>query len=177
MVRRLRKFSGMTVPRWRISRLKRGLAVSTVIANLAMIAITLALAATLIVWAGTTYGTFSSNSGLFFLQRGQALQERFVVENIFFNRTGANHNIMLFVRNVGVQDIKLAAIYVNGTSPSTYETGGSLCPGSFPVQLVVGAVCEFNFLQGSTQWASGTIFNIVVTSTMGNRATFVASGP
>src|SRR3972149_2174723 len=91
-------------------RLKHTLAVSTIVANMLMIAITLSLAAILVAWAGTTYGAFSSGSQLFFVQRGQALQERFVVENVFFNNP--QNYIRVFVRNVGVQEIRVVAIYL-----------------------------------------------------------------
>ena len=89
---------------------------STVVANMLMISITLALAAILVAWAGTTYGAFSSGSGIYFVQRGQALEERFVIENVFFNTTGTNHNIMVFARNVGAEDIQIVGFYINGNS-------------------------------------------------------------
>ena len=97
-------------------RWARRLAVSTVVANMLMILITLSLAAILVAWAGTSYGSFTGGSQLYFAQRQQALQERFAIEMVFFNKTGSNHTLMVFVRNVGVQQITIVAIYVNGTS-------------------------------------------------------------
>jgi hypothetical protein len=153
------------------------LAISTVIANMMMIAITLSLGAILIAWAGTSYGAFSGGTQVFYQQRGQALQERFVVESVFFNKTSPNHRILLFVRNVGAMDINIVAIYVNGNQPS--QTSGSwLCvlSGSPPsYNLKVGQACEFNLDPGA--WTSGTVFNIVVASSRGNQATFIAGGP
>jgi hypothetical protein len=139
-----------------------------------MISITLALAAILVAWAGTTYGLFSSSSQLYFAQRGQALQERFVVENVFFNRTGTNHTIMIFVRNVGVEDISLVAIYINATSYVPQKIW--LCTGSLPVRIGVGYLCEFN-INWPSAWSPGSVFNIVVTSARGNRATYSVRGP
>jgi len=81
-----------------------------------MILITLSLAAILVVWAGTSYGSFTSGSQIFFVQREQALQERFVIEIALFNKTGTNHILMVFVRNVGEQAITIEALYINGTS-------------------------------------------------------------
>jgi len=144
------------------------LAVSTVVANMLMICITLALAAILVAWAGTTYGTFSGNSGIYFVQRGQALEERFVVENVFFNTT--NHDIMVFVRNVGIEDIQIVGLYINGNPLNA--TGN--CASQFPVHMGVGVVCEFS---ANWTWPSGTVLTIVVTSARGNRATFTARGP
>ena len=136
-----------------------------------MISITLALAAILVAWAGTTYGTFSSGSGIYFAQRGQALQERFVVENVFFSTNG--NKIMIFVRNVGAEDINVVGLYINGHSNPT-QAGSGLCV--LPLDMGVGAVCEFSINWGSA-WPTGTIFNVVVTSARGNRATLTARGP
>jgi len=155
-------------------RSRKKLAVSTVVANMLMISITLALAAILVAWAGGTYGTFSSGSGIYFAQRGQAMQERFVIENVFFNKTGSNHNIMVFVRNVGAEEVNIVGFYIN-SQPQTAKTGSSwLC--SMPYTIGVGSVCEFS-TDSTAVWSSGTVFNIVVTSARGNRATFAVRGP
>ncbi|MGD0175546.1 MAG: hypothetical protein ABSC50_01830 [Candidatus Bathyarchaeia archaeon] len=160
-------------------RLRRCLAVSTVIGNMLMILITLSLAAILVAWAGTSFGAFSGGSQLFFVQRGQALQERFVIENVFFNATSPNHNVMIFVRNVGLEDISIVAIYVNGNSGLAFASATWLCQGktcSLPFALGVQQVVEFNLNWGST-WTSGTVFTIVVASARGNQAVATARGP
>src|SRR3972149_5884110 len=157
----------------RTRRLKHTLAVSTIVANMLMIAITLSLAAILVAWAGTTYGAFSSGSQLFFVQRGQALQERVVVEVVYFNKTLGFNFIQVFVRNVGVQEVRIVAIYMNGTdystglhasSPCTIPTGGLL--------LTVGAVCEFRIAW--TTWTGGAVYNFVVATARGNQVTYAA---
>ena len=158
-------------------KLKGRVAVSTVVANMMMIAITLSLAAILVAWAGTTYGTFSSGSQLFFVQRGQAMQERFVIENVYFN--SSQSYIRVFVRNVGVEEIRVVAIYVNGTNPS--EVSGGTCvvpvPGS-PVTIGVGSVCEFRLSWAFTGgYVSGSVFNFVVATARGNQAAYMARGP
>jgi archaellum component FlaF (FlaF/FlaG flagellin family) len=158
-------------------KLKRNLGVSTVVANMLMILITLSLAAILVAWAGTTYGAFSGGSSLFFQQRGQALQERFVIENVYFNST--NNYIRVFVRNVGVTDIQVVSIYVNGTNPT--NVAGGTCtvpiPGS-PVPMGVGTVCEFRLSWSfAAPYKSGSVFNIVVATAKGNQATFTSRGP
>jgi len=166
---------------------KNRLGVSTVIANMLMILITMSLAALLVAWAGTSFGAFSSGSQLFFLQRGQALQERFVVEEVFFNATGSNHNIMIFVRNVGLIDVIIAAIYVNGNSGITFAAAQPwLCLNKNPcpvpntatskLDLGVQQVVEFNLNYG-TSWTTGTVFTIVVTSLRGNQAVATSRGP
>jgi archaellum component FlaF (FlaF/FlaG flagellin family) len=159
-------------------KLRRNLGVSTVVANMLMILITLSLAAILVAWAGTTYGAFSGGSSLFFQQRGQALQERLVIENVYFN--SSEGFIRVFVRNVGVIDISVVAIYVNGTTPggaSDEPPGTCTVPGS-PVPMGVGQVCEFRpvwIFTGS--YTPGSVFNIVVATARGNQATYIARGP
>jgi hypothetical protein len=161
-------------------RVKRNLAVSTVLANLLMITLTISLAAILVAWAGTSFGSFSSGAQLFFAQRGQALQERFVIENVFFKctsvcSTGSTLTIMIFVRNVGVESISLVAIYVNDTSLQPTGSGAGLCTG-LPYTIGVGQVCEFN-VTWTSGYSIGSLFNLIVTSARGNRATSTMQGP
>jgi archaellum component FlaF (FlaF/FlaG flagellin family) len=173
----------------------RSLGVSTLVANMLMILITLSLAAILVAWAGTSYGSFTGGSQLYFAQRQQALQERFAIEMVFFNKTGSSHTLMVFVRNVGVQQITILAIYVNGTSIQNSMLVSKVCTpttitATLPTTMPIGAVCEF-FVTGYTpignavactglqtgQWCSGTLFNFVVASARGNQATYSARGP
>jgi hypothetical protein len=155
-------------------KLKRNLAVSTVVANMLMILITLSLAAILVAWAGTTYGAFSGGSSLFFQQRGQALQERYVVEQVFFNKTDST--IMVFVRNVGAIEVNLVAIYVNGTPfpPGVFNSGAWLCRLPDDALLPVQSVCEFNM---TTTWETGAIITVVVASARGNQVTTTVRAP
>jgi hypothetical protein len=162
----------------RIRRLKHKLAISTIVANMLMIVITLSLAAILVAWAGTTYGAFSGGSQVYYNQRQQALQERFVMEEVYFNTTNpaTAHNIIIFVRNVGAINITLVAIYINGNPQSVFVSKVYLCTG-LPVQLGVAGVCEFNMTIGTANWISGTVFTIVVASSRGNQVTATARGP
>jgi hypothetical protein len=164
----------------KIRKLRRNLAVSTIVANMMMITITLSLAAILVAWAGTTYGSFSGGSQLFFLQRGQAMQERFVVENVWFNKTNSPNQIMIFVRNVGAREVKVVGLYIDG-APITLTLSNVLSPcsvSSGSVTLVVGSgnpnsVCEFRI---PITWTGGHVFSIVVASDKGNQATYNARG-
>jgi len=87
---------------------------------------------------------------------------------------------MMFVRNVGVEDIKLVAIYVDdiscsGASTCLLVSGGGLCT-TLPYTIGVGQVCEFN-VTWTSGWSSGSIFNLIATSARGNRATFTIRSP
>lgn len=177
-------------------KLKHTLAVSTVIANMMMITITLALAAILIAWTGSTYGLFAGGAQIFYQQRGQAMEERFVVENVFFNSAatmdsvcgpGVNLCMLVYVRNVGVEQINVPAIYVNGICiPSTglYGTKQENCNSADPNCnspsdcIYVGSVSEYILNLDSSTLGSlgpGSILYIVVASERGNRATYTVS--
>jgi len=152
--------------------------ISTIVANIMMIGVTLSLGAILVAWAGQSYGAFGGGSQLYFQQRGQALQESFVIEEVFLIKTGSpNDQIDIYVRNVGLININVAAIYVNGTSltpqsPGTCTFSGTPSSASIGVQQV----CEFNvdWPQSNCSpnycpWNSGNILVIVVASQRGNQ--------
>jgi hypothetical protein len=155
-----------------------------------MIGITLSLAAILVAWAGQSYGAFSGGSQLFYQQREQALQENFVIEEVFFNKTVSGvteDQIFVFVRNVGLININIVAIYVNGTSltPSSLTGHGwSTLSGTQSCTGGVGTVCEFSLNWPTSScspnycpWVTGDIFYIVVASARGNQVTYTARGP
>ena len=143
-----------------------------------MIGITLSLGAILVAWAGQSYGAFSGGSQLFYQQREQALQENFVIEEVFFekNTTG---QIFVFIRNVGLININVVAIYVNGTSIAPASLKIATCSFSgtpSSASIPVGVVCEFSWQQ-SVVWNSGSIFYIVVASMRGNQVAYTGRGP
>jgi hypothetical protein len=152
-----------------------------------MITITISLAAILVAWAGTSYGAFTGGTQIFFAQREQALQENFVIEEVFFNRTASPQQIFVFVRNVGLININIDAIYVNGTSLTPVSNGASHGWCSFSgtsASLGVGSVCEFSLNWPSSgcspntcPWVTGNIFYIVVASARGNQVAYTARGP
>jgi hypothetical protein len=175
-------------------RFNRRLAVSTIVANMLMILITISLATVVIAWAGTTYGTFAGVSQLFFQQSSQALPEKLVIENVFFVK--ASSLLKTFVRNVGVEQLLIVAIYVNGTTFTfTGASGGKgvqviipcrakLQPSNtWAVNETVGSVCEFDITITSmdsscspSPWCTGDLFYITVATARGNEAILVAKG-
>ena len=137
-----------------------------------MITITLSLAAILIAWTGSTYGIFTGGAQIFYAQRGQALQERFVVEAVFFNKN--QNQLLVFVRNVGAEQINVTALYINGTAlpqGKVVTTCGNIATG---VLIPVNRACQFTLTYNSIlpNLQSGSIVYIIVASTRGNRATF-----
>jgi FlaG/FlaF family flagellin (archaellin) len=145
------------------TKLKHCLAVSTVVANMLMILITLSLAAILVAWAGTTYGAFSGGSSIFFQQRGQALQERFVIENVYFDKYMSPPVIRVFVRNVGAEETIMVALYVNGGTPlpTATTTATATATGPLTTSTIVG---NFPYMT-VTQYTAGTTFTSATATT------------
>jgi hypothetical protein len=158
-----------------------------------MIGITLSLAAILVAWAGQSYGAFSGGTQVYYQQRAQALEENLVIEEVFFEKNTTDQ-IFVFVRNVGMIDIKIAAIYQNGTSIPSSTTNfkvfqSSQCDNGvaqtqFPFTIGVTQVCEFTWTPPvagdaacSGLWCAGDIFILVVASQRGNEATSTMRGP
>jgi hypothetical protein len=167
--------------RWRS---KKG--ISTVVANMMMIGITLSLAAILVAWSGQSYGAFSGGSQLFYQQRGQALQENFVIEEVFMNTTANPDQIFVFVRNVGLININIVAIYVNGTSltPVSGASHGWCAFSGNSASLGVGSVCDFSLnwpntacLPNRCPWVTGNILYIVVATARGNQVAYTVRTP
>lgn len=185
--------------RIRTRKAKRNLGISTVVANMMMITITLAIAAILVAWAGTTYGNYTGGSQLYFVQRQQAMEEKFTIENVFF--TKSQGYIDIFVRNVGATNVSVVAIYVDGIPKAPTGTGpnGATCTipsGGLPLGTVAASsrvsACTqipnladftvklnngFNSNCPSQPWCSGDVFYIVVASGEGNQATYSAGAP
>jgi hypothetical protein len=173
--------------------------VETVIANLIMIMITLSLATLLVAWAGTTYGSYTGGSQLYFVQRQQALEEQFTIENVFF--TKSQGYIDIFVRNVGASTVSVVAIYVDEIPMTPTGTGsnGATCTIASG-GLLLGTVASSSGVSACTQtpnmadftmklnngfnsncpaqpWCSGDVFYIVVASGEGNQATYSGGAP
>jgi hypothetical protein len=153
--------------RIKIRKLKRKLGVSTVVANMLMILITLSLAAILVAWAGTTFGAFSGGSSLFFQQRGRALQERFVVENVYFDKYQSPTVIRVFVRNVGVEETVIVALYVNGGTPlgTAATTATATATGPLSTQSIVGNFPYTTVTQYGPTISAGSTFSIATATT------------
>ena len=134
---------------------------------------------------------------IFYQQRGQAMQERFVVENVFIQNAMTDHSdcpnnlcLLVFVRNTGVEQINVVAIYVNGTSVATtgtyvvnpYPDPPNQISDSIPaapgqnlheylLNIVISPTSPFtqSFMKKLT---TGSTLYIVVASARGNRATY-----
>jgi len=136
--------------------------ISTIIANLLMVAIVLTLATSLFIWASSSFGIYQGSAGLWFSSRSEAMRERFVVEEAWFTDAGAKINI--YVRNVGDIDITIADIYVNRTRVEAAKIDPRL-----PRTIPTGQVWVFQItLSYPEEWNQGSVSEIVVATSRGN---------
>src|SRR5712664_967159 len=152
------KWARKTVDRNRRSRK----AISTIMANLTMLIIVVALSSLLFVWAISSFGAYQGGAGYWFSSRSVANQERMSVENVFFTGScGTCNNIVkIYIRDVGTIPVTIASVYVNG---SLYQVT--------PQVILVGNVTAVPpsglSLVGGQIWAHGDIQKITVATTRG----------
>ncbi len=90
-----------------------------------MVVIVASLGAMLFIWSNATYGSVESSTGSFFSAQAQQSQERYTVEQVWFqdlNGNGLKDRATLYVRNVGSLSVTLVNIYVNGTQINANST-------------------------------------------------------
>jgi hypothetical protein len=136
---------------------KRG--ISTIMANLTMLVIVVALSSLMFVWAITSFGAYQGGAGYWFSSRSIANQERPTIENVFFTNTGcAGPCAKIYVRNVGTIPFTVASAYVNSTySQLNYPPINvtQVLPLSVPVAIQGGA------------WARGDVQTIAIATLRG----------
>jgi len=138
-------------------------AVSPVIANVLMVMAVFALGTILFAWATSSFGAYQGGAGVWFVNRGEAMKERLVIEQVSFTSAftpSLNELIIIYVRNVGTIDCKIVAIYVNASAAQNVNP-------PTPISLKVGSVTSINVTLTSP-WHSSSISTIGVATTRGN---------
>jgi len=137
-------------------------AVSPVIANVLMVMAVFALGTILFAWATSSFGAYQGGAGVWFVNRGEALKERFVVEYVSFSKSGPpwfdQNNITILIRNVGSIDITVRTVYINSTAYNFNEK-----IGVDQVQAL-----KVIILNPDDYWDYGCVTRIAVASERGN---------
>ena len=155
----------MNLAKWAKNRIEKNRrsrrGISTIMANLTMLVIVVALSSLLFVWAISSFGAYQGGAGYWFSSRSIANQERVSVENVFFTGScGTCNNIVkVYVRNVGTIPFGIASVYVNST----------LFQFIPPVNVNVGNVTTtpLTMTLSGTTWAHNDIQKITVATTRG----------
>lgn len=137
-------------------------AISTVVATILMINITVVMGAVYWLWASGLLGTLMSQSQTQYTLLEEGKDEAIVIENVWL-RGGTT--ITVFVRNIGTREAVIKAVYVNGTSVTTlpslprtvYVSGNvtltiNVSHNSKYPQLIVVATAKGNQARG--EWSA-----------------------
>ncbi len=133
-------------------------AISTLLANVLVVTMVVALGTMLFIWTTGVMGAYQGGVGVWFTSRSEVMKERLAIEEVWFtNVVGQDRkNITIYIRNVGVNEIKIAAVYVNGTQVWTGTKA-----------LEVGQVDKIS-LTLTTSWGRGCVTYISVATMRGN---------
>ena len=161
-------------------RMRRNLAVSTVIGTVLMTTLTITLGTVAVIWASQTFGIYQGNAGNYYNSRAAALKETLAIEDVWlYNATASgcspqggtsNACLNVTIRNTGTIQVQVVAIYVKGAT-KTY-----ISPSSLPVTITVGSAQTFVIRYGSTGWAWGAYY-IQVATARGNQVSIYWSYP
>jgi flagellin-like protein len=140
---------------------KRG--ISTVVASILVLAITVALAVGLL--------TFGSS----FMASQQKMQppttDQIKIENVYFN---SQNTVQVTIRNIGTGAVNITDIYVGGVHYS-FATGGGI---SGPANGIINAGSAVTFtVTSTTNWKSGTAYTIMAATGNGGQNTYTATYP
>jgi len=143
-----------TIPRFMSSRR----AISTLLANVLVVTMVVALGTMLFIWTTGVMGMYQGGAGVWFSTRSEVMKERLAIEEVWFtNAVGQDRkNITIYVRNVGTNELKIAAVYVNSTQVWTGTK-----------TLDVGKVDKIS-LTLTTSWGRGCVTYISVATLRGN---------
>ncbi len=153
-------------------------AVSTIIAELLLIAMTVAIGTLVYSFASAAFGSFGTGFTGLVSGSGDTLSEHLIVEQVSFftNSTGGD----VFVRNVGPKPATILAIYLSNVTGPPLNTPVPMCPGSPPpcatVQWPSGfpatpiTVPPGSFVQVKIQFTqdSGKTYGFVIVTSKGN---------
>ena len=145
-------------------------AVSDVVATLLMVAIVVGLGVVVFAFASGGLGSLSNNFVNLMSGSGNAVAERFVVEQVTFTTSGANQGADVYVRNVGTLATTLVSVYVvdqtSGTFVGQFTTSTAVNVGNF-VDVPHNPTLVFTPTHGHT-------YSFTLTSSLGNSVIYNA---
>ncbi|MEM3382181.1 MAG: archaellin/type IV pilin N-terminal domain-containing protein [Candidatus Bathyarchaeia archaeon] len=141
---------------------------SPVVATLLMVGIVFAMFAILYPWATSSLMIYQGSANIWFSSQEEAAKERVVIEMALFNVT-TNHTD-IYVRNVGEIDVRIVAVYVNGTDLSTSVT--PQITGGYPIHTKAS---NQNVVRFSIEIPQYTYVNIKVVTARGYQATITVT--
>jgi len=133
-------------------------AISTLLANALVVAMVISLGTMLFIWTTGVMGVYQGGAGIWFMTRSEAAKERLAIEEVWFTGPG-NTKIEIYVRNVGANEIKIAAVYVNSTQAWT---------GTRTVYVGQVDNISLDLTASGLSWKPGCVTYITVATLRGN---------
>lgn len=137
--------------------------VSPIVSTILMTAIVVVLGTSIFLWGATIFSLSSQSISLSNTLAGEKLLEDFVIEHIILT---SPHNITIYVRNVGTEDVKIVSLYIYDIMNSSQSTSLSL--DSYNYIVYSGKLINITVeLPVSWSWVSGDIYHVKVVSSRG----------
>ena len=137
---------------------KKKKALSTIVATVLMINVSILMGAMYMAWMSGLLGTYTGDAQVQYNLMEARRSEWIVVENVWFQQS---NKITVFVRNVGVMEANIVRIYINGQALWAYNTT------NLPYTLLVGRRSAFELTYA---WTSGSTYSFSVATSRGNQA-------
>ncbi len=88
--------------------------ISSIVANMVLVLIMISAGTLLVAWTEMSIDDVQDDIGSWLTVRSEAVQESLNVEMVYFREDIEGKYILLYIRNYGVIDLNLSAVYVNG---------------------------------------------------------------
>jgi len=144
-----------------VTKIRKEKAVSTIVATILMINTAVGMGVIYLVWTQGIVGLYTGNARVQYDLMESSRDESIVVENVWFGSTPSKDAIV-FVRNIGIKEARIEAIYASGQLHKTYNTTKTL-----PYTARISECVAFQFL---FNWNASTPYLFVVVTARGNKA-------
>jgi hypothetical protein len=135
------------------------------------LAITVSLGVFVFVYATGGLGTPSQNFANLVTSSGNAISEKFVVEQVTFTTSGGTQGADVYVRNVGTIPIALVSVYVVDQSAGAFISQFTLSP---PTTVNVGTFASIPHTTLTFTPLHGHTYSFTLASSLGNTVIFYA---
>lgn len=146
---------------------RKRLAVSTIIANVLIAALVLTLGTVAVIWGTSQFMSVQGGAEVYFLTRGEALRERFIIEDVWFGKPPNDNALNVSVRNVGKIDLTVVSVYVSNVSAVTPAVSSQF---TLSQPVLVGQLVQLGPLTlPSGAFQKDATYQIIVTTSRGGK--------
>ncbi|MEM2634798.1 MAG: hypothetical protein QW372_04930 [Nitrososphaerales archaeon] len=141
--------------------------ISPIISTLLMAAIVIGIGTVIVAWGTQAFNLYEGGIMVFYLNRGEALKERIVIENVQFL---GDNGIKIYIRNVGGIEVNIALVIIANASNTSIPQSNYTRLKSELYGIDQGKVIVIEYsLPPSWRWESGKIYEIIIGTARGNK--------